>query len=338
MKAAVFYEREQVRLEQVPTPTPGPGEVLVRNMACGICGSDQGLWLNDGPKPGIHGHEAAGIVEQVGSQVSGVQPGDRVALMAVSGCGVCVDCRRGQFAYCEAGPRGRAGGFAEYQVAPAELALPLPEWLPFETGCLLTDALGTPARAVRRSGIESGATAAVFGCGPIGLFAVQVLKAYGAIVIALDPVAYRVEAARELGADFAIDLSRDSALEAIRAITRVGADYVFECSGRAGKEALASVRRAGRVAFVGECPKLEINPSEDLIRRHVEVFGTWYLTRADYVQNVRLVESGAVDPMRVVSHVLPFEEIGRAFDIFCNHKEQALKVVLRMGEPGAARQ
>lgn len=329
MKAALFRDREEVRIEEVPTPAPGAREVLVRNMACGICGSDKGLWTAPGPKPGIGGHEAAGVVEQVGAEVDSLRPGDRVAVMAVQGCGVCVDCQRGRFAYCEAGPRGRGGGFAEHQAVPAELALPLPEGLPFEAGCLLTDALGTPARAVRRSGVESGNIAAVFGCGPIGLNAVQMLKAYGALVIALDLVAYRVAAARELGADFGIDLSRDSAAEAVRAITRVGADYVFECSGRAGKEALASVRRAGKVAFVGECPTLEISPSEDLIRRHVEVFGSWYLTRADYLQNVWLVEKGAVDPMRVVSHILPFAEIARGFDIFCNHKENALKVVLR---------
>jgi len=332
MKAAIFYDREDVRIEEVPTPSPGPGEALVRNMACGICGSDKGLWLGPGAKPGIHGHESAGIVEQVGKGVDDVRPGDRVAVMAVVGCGECIDCRRGEFVYCEAGPRGRSGGFAEYQVAPAGLALPLPAGVPFEVGCLLTDAVGTPARAVRRSGIGAGDMAAVFGCGPIGLNAVQVLKAYGASVIALDPLGYRVEAARELGADFGVDLSRDSAVGAIRAITRVGADYVFECSGHAGKEALASVRRAGKVAFVGECASLEISPSEDLIRRHVEVFGTWYLTRTDYLQNVRLVEKGEVDPMRVVSHLLPFEEISRGFDIFCNHKEQALKVVLRFGQ------
>jgi len=332
MKAAVFHDREDVRIEEAPTPEPGPGEALVRNMACGICGSDKGLWTAPGPKPGIHGHESAGIVERIGPDVTDIEPGDRVVVMAVIGCGQCVDCRRGQFSYCEVqAPSGRGGGYGEFQAAPAELLLPLPEGVPFEVGCLLTDALGTPARAVRRSGIEAGAMAAVFGCGPIGLNAVMVLKAYGATVIALDPIAYRVEAARELGADFGIDLSRDSAVDAIRAITRVGADYVFECSGHGGKEALASVRRAGKVAFVGECPSLEISPSEDFIRRHVEVFGSWYLTRTDFLQNVKLVESGAVDPMRIVTHLLPFEEIGRGFDVFCNHKEGALKVVLRFG-------
>jgi len=185
--------------------------------------------------------------------------------------------------------------------------------------------------AVRRSEIRAGQVAAVYGCGPIGLNAVMMLKAHGAVVIALDPVAYRVAAAQRLGADHGVDLSRESGPEAVRRITRVGADYVLECSGHGGKEALRSVRRAGRVAFVGECPSLEISPSEDLIRRHVEVFGTWYMTREDYEENVRLVQAGAVDPMRVVSHVLPFEEIARGFDIFCNHKEQALKVVLRFG-------
>jgi threonine dehydrogenase-like Zn-dependent dehydrogenase len=331
MKAAVFYERAEVRIEEAETPKPGPREALVRNMACGICGSDKGLWLNPGPKPGIHGHESAGVVEQVGAEVTNVRPGDRVAVMAVTGCGECEACRRGAFVYCEHGRSGREGGYAEYQGAPAELLLPLPDGIPFEQGCLLTDALGTPARAVRRSGISAGQTAAVYGCGPIGLNAVMMLKAHGATVIALDPEAYRVAAAQRLGAEHGVDLSREPGPEAVRRITQVGADYVFECSGHGGKEAVRSVRLAGRVAFVGESPSLEISPSDDLIRNHVEVFGTWYLTREDFEQNVRLVQTGAVDPLRAVSHVLPFADIARGFEIFCNHREQALKVVLRFG-------
>lgn len=329
MKAAVFHDREDVRIEDLPTPSPRPGEVLVRNMVCGICGSDKSLWQDPGPKPGLQGHEAAGVVAEVGRGVTGLHVGDHVAVTVVTGCGVCLECQRGRFNYCREAPQVSMGGYAEYQAVLERMALPLPDGMPFEVGCLLTDAVGTPARAIRRSGLQPGDSAAVFGCGPIGLFAVYVLRAFGARVIALDAVPYRLEAARALGADFVVDVSAEAPADAVRQITGSGADYSFECSGQAQKEAMAAVRAGGRVAIIGEAPRVELSPSEDLIRRSIEVFGSWYLTREDYWLNLELVERGLIDPARLITHVIPFGEIARAFDIVCNKREQVVKAVLK---------
>ena len=328
MKAAIFHDRERVSIEQVPDPQPGEGDVLVRVQASGICGSDAGLWTQPGPKPGVHGHEVAGVVEKCGPNVENWKAGDRVAIMAVVGCGTCADCQRGRANYCAHGPKGLAGGFGELMVAPARCLVPVPDDIPFEAACLLTDCMGTPARAVKRSGAGPDDLAVVFGCGPIGLMCVQALRAVGAVVLAADMVDYRLEAAVKCGAAGTINASKQDAVGAIRQRAGIGADFAFECSGHAGKQALACVRTGGRVAFVGECPHLDVSPSEDFIRRHVEAFGSWYITRADYFANIDLVRSGRVDPGIIVTHKLPLEGIGRAFDLFCNRKDGCLKVVL----------
>jgi threonine dehydrogenase-like Zn-dependent dehydrogenase len=328
MRAASFPGPGQVRIEEVPVPQMGEGEVLVRTRASGICGSDKGLWEKGAPGGKIAGHEGAGEVVKVGPGVNSFVPGDRVVVLAVVGCGHCRECLAGRMPYCEKS-EGLAGQFAEYSVVPESNLVSLPEDISFECGCLLSDSLGTPARAVRRSGAGEGDIAAVFGCGPIGLNCIQVLRAADAAVIAVDPVAYRREAALRLGAREAIDPSGGDPASQLRELTGGGPDLAFECCGLAGREALRAVRRGGRVAFVGECGSLEVSPSEDFIRRHIEVFGSWYLTVRDYWRNVELVRSGRADPMRIVTHLLPFEEIGRGFEVFFGHKENALKVVLR---------
>jgi threonine dehydrogenase-like Zn-dependent dehydrogenase len=328
MKAARFPGPGQVRVEEAPVPEVGEGEVLVRTRASAICGSDKGLWEKGAPGGRIAGHEGAGQVVKVGPGVKGCAPGDRVVVLAVVGCGSCRECLAGRAPYCEKS-EGLAGQFAEYSVVPERNLVSLPEDIAFECGCLLSDSLGTPARAVRRSGAGEGDIAAVFGCGPIGLNCIQMLRAVGAAVIAMDPVPYRREAALRLGAHHALDPLDGDPLSRIKELTGSGADLAFECCGLAGRQALRAVRRGGRVAFVGERESLEINPSEDFIRRHIEVFGSWYLTARDYWQNVELVRSGRVDPTRIVTHLLPFEEIARGFEVFFGHKENALKVVLR---------
>jgi len=335
MKAALFYGREDVRLEGVPMPEVLPGTALVRNRASGICGSDKGLWMAEGPKPGVHGHEAAGQVVEVGPGVRRVRPGDRVVVYAVVGCGACRWCAIGHYTFCQNRAGVVEGGYGEYVVVPERNLLPLPEDIPFEQGCLISDCLGTPATAIRYSGIQPGQYAVVFGCGPIGLNCIQVLKHMGVGVTAIDTIAYRLEAALALGAAQAIDASEGDVISRVcsRDGLRYGPDMVFECSGNpmAQKQALQLVQPGGTVVFVGENPKLDLNPSEELIRRSVTVKGSWYFTVPGFFRNIELVRNG-VDPCRIVTHLLPFEEIACGFDLFCGRKERCLKVVLTFGE------
>jgi propanol-preferring alcohol dehydrogenase len=333
MKAAFFVGKGQIEIRQAPVPEPAADQVLVKVMSSGICGSDKGLWMNEGEKSGIHGHEASGVVEAVGRDVTQWRPGDRVAVLAVAGCGTCSYCAAGQYTYC-AHWKFYGGGYGEYLVAPALNLLPLPDYIPFDRGCLLLDALGTPAKAARRVGVRAQEWALVMGCGPIGANAILACKAYGAWVIAAEPIAYRREHAARLGAELTLDPTAPDFLDRVREVTRGGAAKVLECSGQPAAEqmALAAARTGGRVVFVGENSALSINPSEDLIRRDITVMGSWYLHRSDYFENLELMQRSGLDPMRAVTHVVSLDEIAHGFDVFCAHKENCLKVVVRVAE------
>lgn len=332
MKAALFTGLREIKIGEVPTPKCPSNGVLVKVMASGICGSDKWLYLGEGEKPGIHGHEAAGVVVEVGSEVTRLSVGDRVAVYDVIGCGKCTWCNLGQFTRCPQKKGSVAGGYGEFLACPERNALRLPDDISFERGCLLLDAMGTPAKAARRIGVAPGMKVAVFGCGPIGLNAVQVCAAMGARVVALDPIAYRREAAVRLGADCALDPSADSVGEELLELTDGGADRALECSGNpdAEKLAIASVRPDGWVAIVGECRRLEISPSDDLIRRDVHIVGSWYLNVDDFYKNIELYRTSSADPLRVVTHFVTLDTIERGFQIFCDRQEGCLKVVVRM--------
>lgn len=136
MKAAFFVGKERIEIRDVPLPELTPDKVLVKVMTSGICGSDKGLWMNEGEKPGIHAHEACGVVAAVGSDVTQWKKGDRVVVFAVVGCGKCSYCTAGQFTYCSQ-CSGTGGGYAEYLTTFARNLRPLPDDIPFERGCLL---------------------------------------------------------------------------------------------------------------------------------------------------------------------------------------------------------
>lgn len=333
MKAALFVGKRQVEIvETDPPQIQNPDDVLVEVVSCGICGSDQGLFLNDGPKVGVHGHEAAGRVAAVGPEVTRWKVGDRVVVYAVVGCGHCAYCLQGKFTYCPQRPEGIQGGFGEYLVAPERNLMSMPDNMPFDRGCLMSDCFGTPAKAVRRIGVGEGDAVAVFGCGPIGLNAVMVAAAYGAQVIAVDLIQYRLEAAQRLGAQHVVNASESDPVREIRALTGGGADRAVECSGnsRAEKQSIEALRPAGRAVFVGECGRLDISPSSDLIRRDIEVMGSWYIHLADFYENVRLCEDTAADPLRVVTHKVCLEDIAEAFRVFCDREDHCLKAIVKL--------
>jgi propanol-preferring alcohol dehydrogenase len=332
LKAAFFVGKERIEIRDVPLPELEPDKVLVKIMASGICGSDKGLWMNEGEKPGIHGHEACGVVEAVGEGVTQWKKGDRVVVFAVVGCGRCSYCTAGQFTYCSQ-RRGTEGGYAEYLTTFARNLLPLPDEIPFERGCLLLDALGTPAKAARRVGVQAEEWVLVMGSGPIGANAIQVCKAYGAWVIVADPEGYRLKHAERLGADVTLDPTSSDFLKTVRDITRGGAHKAMDCSGNSAAEklAIAATRVAGRVIFVGENRSLEISPSEDLIRRDITLMGSWYLHRSDYFENLDLMRRTGLDPFQTVTHLVPLDDLARGFEVFCGHKEECLKVVVQVG-------
>ncbi len=326
MKAAVFYGMEQgIRVEQVPDPQPGPGDVLVRVAACGLCHTDL-HYIDHGtptfqPPPIILGHEISGTVAAVGGEVTEWQPGDRVLLPAVVSCGTCCMCRTGRENICM---RQRMfgnhmhGGYAEYVIAPARDLFALPETVPLAEGAIIADALTTPYHAViHRGEVRPGDTVAVLGCGGIGLNVVQMAHLVGAQVIAIDIVDRKLELARQLGAAETINARTVDAVEKwVRKRTDGGADVVFECIGhpQTQVQALRMVRTGGRVVFVGFSPEPATLPTGRVMFREIEIRGTLGCRPVDYPRVIELVAGGRLQLHPLISHRFSLDDIHAGLD------------------------
>ena len=290
MKAVLFPGNKKVEVVERADPVPGSGQVLIKTRASALCRSDMSLYYGHpvvggaAAKTGqiIPGHEPAGEVVQVGFGVSAVKPGDRVSVYLAIGCGHCEWCQTGFQMLC---PEWKClgfdidGGDADYLVVPEANCLKLPDELSYEAGAVMTDMIGTQYHAQKRLAVSGAMTLAVFGIGPMGGSGVLVGKARGARVIAVDVLEERLNMAKALGADDVVNSADQDPVEQIRDLTQgVGVDVAIDCSGnpKAQNAALDSARKTGSVAFVGESSSTTINPSDQLIRKQLQVIGAWY--------------------------------------------------------------
>ncbi len=239
MKAAVFYKKEDLRVEELPIPVIKEDEVLVRVRACGVCGTDVHIFCGDEgaaktPAGTVLGHEFAGEIVEVGAAVKGYAVGDIVSVDPNKLCGECEYCRGGLGHFCTA-MRGigttEHGGFAEYCAAPVSQLCKYPAGTPFEAAAM-TEPVSCCLHGIDLCGIKPGATVAVIGCGMIGLLMLQLAKLSGAgTLIAIEPIADKREKALELGADYVLDpLSCDVKAEVEKITHQV--DVVIECVGK----------------------------------------------------------------------------------------------------------
>ena len=243
MKGVVLLGDNKLEVRDFPVPEPGPGEVLVKMMASGICGSDLhiiyeaqgGRAMNEK----IAGHEPCGVVEALGECVSGFSVGDRVMVMWVAGCGNCEPCYAGDLDHCQNDRAfygwGYNGGFSDYMLARAIALVPMPEELSFASGAYLTCAATTAYQATKRLAPSGADTLVAFGLGPVGLAGVIWAKMMGARVIGVDTFPERLALALDLGADEVIDFGQSDPVQAIKDLTNGrGADIALDYSG-AGK-------------------------------------------------------------------------------------------------------
>ena len=291
MRALVLHGVGDLRLEEVPRPSPGPGEedrgVLVRIGFCGVCGSDIPRIFTKGTYsfPTVCGHEFAGTVEAVADGVDGVAPGDRVAVFPLLWCGECGPCGEEKYAQCldydYLGSRCD-GAFAEYVTAPAANLVPVPDGVSLEEAAM-TEPAAVALHAVRRGGgCAEGETAAIFGIGPIGLMVAQWVRATGAARILLfDLEEAKLAQARRMGFEEVFDSSAVDPVEVVEGATGgEGVNLTFDGAGvpQTLLHAMATVSRGGRVVLLG-------NPSGDvtvpaalisqLMRREATLHGTW---------------------------------------------------------------
>ena len=327
MRAVWQVGREQVEVREIPMPSPGPGEVLVRIAASALCGSELGAHRQDRDGPN-GGHEAAGVVAQLGPGCTRLHPGDRVGICAVQGCGDCAHCRAGRYTYCERRV-GLSGMHAEYAVSRELGCHVLPPDVPWDVGVLLTgDGLGVPHHVARRLAHRTGpgAVVAVFGVGPVGLGNVLVESRLGARVIAVDLSEYRLALARRLGAEQVVrprpgpnggagdpaDLAAQ-----VRAACGGAPDICLECAGKQPTllAALAAVRTEGTVVCIGEQGPLPVSPSEQLIRRDITLMGSWFYHFSEYGEMLQLYRNGC-RVADLITHAFPLADAQRAFQAF----------------------
>jgi 6-hydroxycyclohex-1-ene-1-carbonyl-CoA dehydrogenase len=326
MKAAVFHgSGKPLSIEEVPTPEPGPGEVLVKVAACGACHTDLHYIDHGVPTfkkpPMILGHETSGTVTALGSGVEGWKEGDRVLLPAVYGCGHCAMCRSGRENVCQSMVmfgNHIDGGYAEYILAPARHLFSMPENVPLIEGCVIADAVTTPFHAViNRAKVKPGDQVVVFGCGGIGINVVQMAAAVGAHVIAVDMVDEKLEWATKLGAAETINPSGiDRIDKAIRKMTDGGAEVAFEAIGlpETQEQTFACLRPGGRFVVVGFSGKpMQLNTGRTMFLE-MEVIGSLGCPPADYPRVLSLVQQGKIKVKELVTAQFPLDEINDAFD------------------------
>lgn len=326
MRAAVFHgQGKGLSIEEVPTPKPGPGEVLVRVAGCGMCHTDL-HYLDHGvatfkPPPIILGHEPAGTVAETGEGVADWSEGDRVLIPAILSCGRCRYCRMGRENLCERLQmlgNHVDGAYAEHVVAPASELVALPEEIPLEQASVIADAVSTPYHAVKHRGrVQLGDAVAVVGCGGVGLNLVQCATAAGGNVIAIDLNDDRLAIARQLGAEETINPEGMERLDKhVRRLTRGGVDVAFEAIGSPGTIELAFslLRKGGRLCLIGYSDQPVSISAARLMFFELEIVGSLGCGGGDYPEIVELVRQGTLQLDPVVSGTVPLEEIETGFD------------------------
>ena len=336
MRAAVLREFGQLAVEDVERPAPGPGEVLVRVRACGICGTDlkivngayQGTWPP--ALPFIIGHEWSGEVAELGpdgagldAERSGLRPGDRVVAENHTGCASCPMCRAGRYNLCE---RVREPGFklyghtapgalAEYAVRPAVALHPVPDSVS-EVAAALVNQGALTVHAARRTGLGVGDSVAVFGPGLLGLLMIQVARAAGATEVIMVGRGQRLATARELGCTAVVDYEQADPVDGIRAATGGrGVDHVYDCSGNTAvvAQALGAARRGGSVALLGLAGgALAELPVDRVTLDELNVLGVRSSPNA-YPAMISLLASGAIRTGPLTADRYPLSEVAAAF-------------------------
>ncbi len=340
MKAIVKTTRGPgAEVRDVPVPSPGMGEVLLKVKRAGVCGTDLHIWKWDPwasgrmRPPVTIGHEFVGEVVEIGVGVGNLKLGDLVSCESHVVCQTCLPCRTGNGHVCENTKILGVdinGGFAEYVVVPAVNAWHAPKNVPIEVAAIM-EPCGNAVHTAY-AGPLSGCNIGVTGCGPIGLFAIGVARAAGAAhVFASDVSPYRLDLARKMKADAVIDVSKENFVERVRELTAGrGLDGVLEMSGKpaAMRDGLAALRMGGRMSLLGlPSEPFELDWNKLLIFKGITLNGiigrrmydTWY-------QLDQMLTSGNLDLRPAITHVMPMEDAAQAVALL--EEGKAGKIVL----------
>lgn len=343
MKAAVFYEPHDIRVEDIPEPEIAEDEVLVEVAACGFCGSDVEYYYGkspvgtaDGKGPLVLGHEFSGRVVGLGKIAGtyGLQEGDRVAVCPIQSCGACDSCRAGRPQFCaNLSVLGVTtnGGFAELAKTKAAHAYKLPDNLSDEQGAFV-EMLAAAVNAVRKAEVEAGDFAVVYGPGPVGLSMVQLLKNEGARVAIVGTGGYRLDVAKALGADFVFEAGDDLGERVQAANGGRLADRVIVATGSmaANQQALEISGPGSTVIFMGvTAPEDAVNVPmlTSLIQDKTIRFSLWYPFQ--WPKTIGILAHNELDTGPIITHSASLDGIGAAIERVVNREEGVLKTVIK---------
>lgn len=328
MKALVLEGVQKMTLQDIPEPRPEPGGILLKVMANGVCRSDWHAWMGDVPRtfPIVPGHELAGVVEEVTPGVSRFRKGDRVVLPFSGSEGQCEYCMSGRPHLCDAPiTPGKTynGGFGEYVAVPMadRNALHLPEEISFRDGAALGCRFMTSFHGiVDRARVGAGEWVVVYGCGGIGLSAVNIAAALGARVIGVDLNPKNLELAKAMGAEAAIDARDGDPVEAVMEITRGGADVSVDALGITATcvNGIKSLRKNGRHLQIGLTTQKEKGhisvPIDLMVFKELSLVGTLGMAPFRFGSMLPLVAEGRLSPGRMVTAEIGLTEVPRIFD------------------------
>ena len=341
MKALIYTKPYCLEYSDFPQPAVGDDDVLIRVKACGICGSDvQGFTGKTGRRipPLIMGHEAAGIIEDVGKNVRDFQRGDRVCFDSTVYCNKCQPCREGLYNRCEnrqvlgvSTPTFRRhGAFAEYVAVPWWIVSKIPDDMLFVHAALL-EPVSIGMHAANRAPVSADGTVVVIGAGPIGLFILQACKLRKTRkVIVCDINEFRLDVARKLGADEVVNPLKSDIKEAIFKQTKnKGADVTFEAVGFAStfQNAVSVTRTGGHLVVVGNLESKAEFDLQQFVARELTFTGS-YASCGEFRDCIKLVASGKISVEPLISDVLPLADGSSAFDRLLKAEENLLKIVL----------
>jgi (R,R)-butanediol dehydrogenase / meso-butanediol dehydrogenase / diacetyl reductase len=337
MKAAVFKAVGQpLEIVELPDPTPGPGEIVIRVRDCGICGSDLHAATNRDaklPPDAIMGHEFAGIVESVGDEVTGFETGDAVAAMSYMPCGECASCRAGLGVQCAAmrliGFGDVPGGYAELVKLRPGGVFKLPRTMSFRLGAM-AEPMVAGFHGLRRSGLQAGETCVIMGAGPMGLMPLLWARFAGArAIVVAEFQLHRRDLALKLGADAAVDPRMHNPAAAMARISGTGPDVVFECIGQPGTlaQAITMARRGGRVTVLGVTMEEDGFAPGIAMNKELDIRYSLGTEAGEADAAIAIMASGRVNLDPLITHVAGLEDLPRAFSALSRPHNQC-KVLL----------
>ncbi len=338
MRAAMYYSNRDIRLEEVPTPKIGPGELLIRIEASGICGSDVMEWYRVKKAPLVLGHEIAGQVVEVGEGIDRYKRQDRIVASHHVPCNTCQYCLKGHHTMCDTLRKTNfdPGGFAEYVRLPAinvdRGVYPIPPSVSWEEASL-TEPLACVLRAQRAAGLATGDTVAVIGSGIAGLLHIQLACALGAVrIFAIDINEERLAAAEKLGADMAINAKEDIVSKIRRENDGELPDKVLVCTGARSAilQALDLVKRGGTVLFFAPTEPgitIPLSINELFFGNDITLTTSYAGSPADHVTALELIRARRVRVEELISHRLPLAKTKEGFRLVAEAKD-SLKVII----------